>query len=59
MIVLAWAYQIIDSNTDAILREEGGFDTELEAELQAYMEIKADNIKNVYVRTFQSFVEIK
>ena len=48
-----WSYEIRDNTTDEILKTDFGFETESDAELQAMMEAKADNIKGYYIRTFQ------
>ena len=48
-----WSYEIRDIDSDAVLRVDSGYETESDAELQAQMEAKADNIKHYYIRTFQ------
>lgn len=48
-----WAYEIRDNDSHDLLKTERGFETESDAELQAQMEIKVDNIKNCYIRTYQ------
>ena len=52
--MIDWTYEIRDNETHQLLLDSKGFDTESDAELQAHMEIKARNIKNCYVRTFQT-----
>ena len=52
-----WAYEMLDKSSHTILRTDRGFDSESDAELQAAMEAKAENIKNFYVRTFQPVPE--
>ena len=52
-----WAYEMLDKSSHTILRTDRGFDSESDAELQAAMEAKAENIKNFYVRTFQPALE--
>ena len=48
-----WSYEIRDMETGNVLKTDFGFETESDAELQAVMEAKADNIKGYYIRTFQ------
>jgi len=52
--MLYWAYEIRDNDTDTVLKTDTGFESESDAELQASMEAKADNIKNYYIRTLQT-----
>lgn len=46
-----WTYQIIDSQTDKVIRTDNGFENESDAETQARMEINADTIRGAYIRT--------
>lgn len=50
-----WAYEIHDRNTDSLLMFETGFESELEAEFQATIEVKTKHIDNYYIRTLQIF----
>lgn len=52
-----WAYEICDKSSHTVLQTDRGFESESDAELQAAMEAKAENIKNFYVRTFQPALE--
>ena len=54
-----WTYEMYDRQTGALLKSDTGFETESDAELQANMDAKADNVKNYYIRTKQEWVEIK
>lgn len=51
-----WTYEIIDNDTKTVLKTDSGFESESDAELQASMEAKCDNIKNYHIRTFQPIV---
>ena len=48
-----WKYEIYSRNDDSLLLSDGGFETEEDAELQADMEARCENIKNYYIRTMQ------
>lgn len=50
---MKWTYEILDQETDEVLKTESGFDTESDAEMQAELEIKADRIRGCYIRTLQ------
>ena len=54
----AWGYRIIDNDSDTTLKTDTGFETEADAEEQAKMEIRADNIKNARIETFQKWEEL-
>lgn len=47
-----WIYEIIDSNTNKVLFTDKGFDSELEAEYFARLEIKKNKLDNFIIRTF-------
>jgi hypothetical protein len=51
--MIYWAYEIHDRDTDNLLAFETGFESESEAEFQATMDAKVENIKNFYIRTLQ------
>lgn len=51
--MIYWAYEIHDRDTDSLLAFETGFESESEAEFQATMDAKVENIKNFYIRTLQ------
>lgn len=46
-----WKYEIYDSITDKLLKTDTNFTSESDAELQAKMDAKVENIKNYYIRT--------
>ena len=48
-----WTYEIRDNDTGLLLKTDGGFESESDAEMQAQLEAKASNIKNYHTRTFQ------
>ncbi len=48
-----WSYDLLDNDTGNVLRTDTGFSSESDAELQASMEAKCDNIKNYSIRTYQ------
>ena len=52
-----WKYEVRDVNTDTVLLEESGFDTESEAEIQGRMDAKVENLKDFFVRTIQVDVD--
>ena len=49
-----WGYEILDKDSDTVLMSDRGFETKEDAELQAKMEAKAENIKNYRIVTFQA-----
>ena len=48
-----WKYEVLDSD-DNVLFAEGGFETEEDAEWQANIEIKNENLKDCHIRTYQT-----
>ena len=48
-----WKYEIRDKDTDALLKEQSGFDSETDAETQGVMDAAVIGIKNHYVRTLR------
>ena len=48
-----WKYEIRDNDTDNLLRQQSGFDSETDAETQGAMDAAVIGIKNCYVRTLR------
>ena len=44
-----WTYRIIDNDTGTVLMRREGFMSEEDAELQAFMDARLENVKNFHV----------
>lgn len=52
---MPWKYEIRSNEDDSLLLEDFGFETESEAELQASMEAKVQNLKGYIIRTTDKY----